>query len=113
MPGAGAVHHIKLGPPPMFAARPLHPRKADMPGSPNDVAEGQFRTRAPHVIVAVDGRGPRARETDPRHREGPPRGSRPKGKREKRSIDQPFVKFGDFWGTPWARATKKAPRMAP
>jgi hypothetical protein len=24
----------------MFVARPLHPLKADMPGSPSDVAEG-------------------------------------------------------------------------
>ena len=31
---------VRLGPRPMFAARPLHPAKADFPGSPGDVAEG-------------------------------------------------------------------------
>jgi hypothetical protein len=34
----------------MFAARPLHPAKADMPGSPSDVAEGPIADLARQSI---------------------------------------------------------------
>src|SRR5262245_56364499 len=47
---------IKLGPQPMFAARPLHAAKADISGSPRDVAEGRVE----------DGRGSLGHAATPR-----------------------------------------------
>jgi hypothetical protein len=35
----------------MFAARPLHPAKADMPGSPSDVAEGPILLKKSSVAT--------------------------------------------------------------